>query len=162
MTSASLTYACVPAPTSIDWQIKGFLSLNMIFLTMKDIAFVLKGLQSSAIIRPSFSQGSDKQAGSGKQFGTSEETQVFHEDMKEVCSDMMAKYSFSTLSNQPKRLLYFSTSSIIITRKQRSSANCVVCRFDESIAKISRRLKFFLNKRTCDIYCFAKVSSNVL
>ena len=32
-----------------------------------------------------------------------EETREFHEDMTEVCSDMMAKYSFSTISNQPKR-----------------------------------------------------------
>ena len=32
-----------------------------------------------------------------------EETHEFHEDMTEVCSDMMAKYSFSTISNQPKR-----------------------------------------------------------
>eukprot|EP00795_Rhopilema_esculentum_P009264 gene9264-16954_t len=105
------------------------------------VRLITKGLQSSVIIRPSFSQASDKQAGSGKQFGTSEETQVFHEDMKEVCSDMMAKYSFSTLSNQPKRssivefLLTNGLSQswlvgntlVTVTTSGSSSEMCVAC-----------------------------------
>lgn len=62
---------------------------------------MLQGLQSSAITRPT--QMSDKLSAEGRASMGVEETREFHEDMTEVCSDMMAKYSFSTISNQPKR-----------------------------------------------------------
>jgi len=65
------------------------------------VRLITKGLRSSAITRPT--QVADKQNPDNKMSNDGKETHEFHEDMTEVCSDMMAKYSFSTISNQPKR-----------------------------------------------------------
>eukprot|EP00794_Sanderia_malayensis_P008869 gene8869-9818_t len=103
------------------------------------VRLITKGLQSSALSKTSLTQTGKKPL--SKVGSVNDENQEFHTDMTTICSDMMAKYSFSSLSNQPKRspVVEFLLSNglsqswlvgntlVTVTTSSASSDDCPTC-----------------------------------
>ena len=107
-----------------DWFTRCRLAFRKGFVTL-----IAKALKSSSFMNPS------------KKYDDEEKIRLFHADMTDVCLDMMARYSFSLHSSQPKRtpIIEFLLSKgfsqtwimgnmlVTITTSYGSRDNCLSC-----------------------------------